>query len=243
MLESQKKAIEELKKKWYTVDEAINELEANGRTISKSAFYREMEKVDLNKEVGFVGKPEIKEERIDGKGRPRKLYNHAAVEALRTFTLSDTFKKVQEEPIDFFVNDDWREDISKFLSKYLEENYLNDSIDGFAIKDIVDETLEIVNKAVIERYYSLAGQNKFLVDRNKKLEDTKEYYIAVSRGIEERANELNGIADFIKKDIKASSNMLENKEIYNLNNMISVNRKLDKVLEVLNELNERKDLN
>lgn len=198
-----------------------------------------MKKVDLNKEVGLVGKPKIRKEKTGGKGKPRHLYNHAAVEALRTFALSDTFKRV---PIDFFVNDDWRKDISKPLSAFLENNYLTGTIHKIDIQDIVNEALKIVNKVVIERYFSLAGQNKFLVGRNKKLEDTKEYYIAVQRGVEEQANVLYGIYNFINKDIKASSDMLARKEAYHFDNTVSVNQKLDKILKLLNELNERKDM-
>jgi|GEM_PF-5615379 hypothetical protein len=227
-------AIEELKQRWYTIDEAIEELSENGKEISRTDFSRQMDTVDFDKEIGFLGKPQYKEEKSGGRGRPKKLYNHAAVEAIRSFALSDTFKKAEEEPIDFFVNNKWRDDISLFLSGFLK-SYQNKNIDENDIDNIVDETLEIVGKVIVEKYYGLAGQNKFLVNRNKKLEDTKEYYIAVQQGVEERANELNRISRNITDDINSRSKQLVSKEVYHLKQTVQVNEKLDRILKLLEE--------
>ncbi|GMR71066.1 MULTISPECIES: hypothetical protein [Aerococcus] len=79
-------AIEELKQRWYTIDEAIEELAENGKEISRTDFSRQMDTVDFDKEIGFLGKPQYKE----------------------------------EEPINFFVNNKWRDDISLFLSGFLK---------------------------------------------------------------------------------------------------------------------------
>lgn len=108
MDEQQRKIIEELKQTWYTTNEAIEELAENGKKISEASFLRAMSEVDFDKEVGFVGKPKTKKEKTGGRGRPSTLYNHAAVEAVRTFALSDPHKKIQEEPINLFVNDEWK---------------------------------------------------------------------------------------------------------------------------------------
>lgn len=88
---------------------------------------------------------------------------------------------------------------------------------------------------IVEKYYGLAGQNKFLVNRNKKLEDTKEYYIAVQRGVEERANELNRISRNITDDINSHSKQLVSKEVYHLKQTVQVNEKLDRILKLLEE--------
>lgn len=74
-----------------------------------------MSEVDFDKEVGFVGKPKTKKEKTGGKGRPSILYNHVPVEAARTFALSDTHKNIQEEPIDLFVNDELKKEITMYL--------------------------------------------------------------------------------------------------------------------------------
>lgn len=204
MLEEQDRALDELKKRWYDISEAIEVLSINGQKISEATFNREMGKVDFNKEVGFVGKPQIKEEKTGGRGRPRKLYNHAAVEALRTFATSNTFKKVQEESIDFFVNDDWKKDLSSYIEGYLKANYLNEKLNKAGVEDIVAYVLERVSHTLVKDYFALAGQNKFLVQRNKELERSKEYLLTQTAGIEERANVLQGIryelVDYVKND-------------------------------------------
>lgn len=249
----QKNAIEELKKKWYTMDEAIEALAENGRKITKTDFQRKMETVDFNKEIGFMGKPQIQEKKTGGRGRPRKQYNHAAVEAIRTFALSDTFKKVEEEPIDFFLNNKWRDEVSLFLDgklrealkkmlevrdeyKYKPDKEMDKKLIEATILGLRDETLDIVDDIIVKRYYSLAGQNKFLVGRNKRLEDTKEFFIASHSGVEERASELNRISRTIREDIEESSKLLARKEVYHFNQTMQVNQKLEKVLELLEDI-------
>lgn len=190
MLEEQKQAIKELKNRWYTVSEAIDVLSERGKKISEAAFLREVAKVDFDKEVGFMGKPKVKEENTGGRGRPRKLYNHATIEAIRTFAMSDTFKKVQEEPIDFFVNNDWKKEFSSYVTGYLQANYLNEKLDKADVRIIVTFILEHVQQTIIKDYFALAGQNKFLVHRNKQLERTKEDLLKQTINIEERANTL-----------------------------------------------------
>ncbi|MBC1253103.1 hypothetical protein HB791_10905 [Listeria welshimeri] len=86
---------------WYTTNEAIEELAENDKKISEASFLRTMSEVDVDKEVGFVSKPKTKRENTGGRGRPSILYNHESVEAVRTFTLSDTHKKIPKEPIVF----------------------------------------------------------------------------------------------------------------------------------------------
>lgn len=54
---------------------------------------------------------------MGGKGRPRKMYNRAFVEALRTFAISDSYKQVEEEPIEFFINNEWKDMIKGKFKK------------------------------------------------------------------------------------------------------------------------------
>lgn len=190
MDEQQRKIIEELKQTWYTTNEAIEELAENGKKISKASFLRAISEVDFDKDIGLVGKPLTKKEKSGGKGRPFTLYNHAAVEAVRTFALSDTYKKIQEEPIEFFVNDEWKKEITVSLEGYLTNNYKDEKINSAGIIDITKYVNELVDKVVIKNYYSLIGQNKFLLHRNKELERTKERLIKESSAIEARAGEL-----------------------------------------------------
>lgn len=56
----------------------------------------------LIKRLDLSAKLKLKDKKTGGRGRPLTLYNHAAVEAVRTLVLSDTHKKIQEEPVDFF---------------------------------------------------------------------------------------------------------------------------------------------
>lgn len=76
--------------------------------------------------------------------------------------------------------------------------------------------------------------------QNKKLEDTKEYYIAMHQGVEENANVLNDIATFIKNDISESSEVLSRKEAHHTKQTISVNQKLEQILKLLED-NKRID--
>ncbi|MGC6768814.1 hypothetical protein [Enterococcus sp. LJL51] len=227
MDEQQRRIIEELKQTWYTTNEAIEELSENGKKISKASFLRAISEVDFDKEIGFVGKPKTKNEKTGGKGRPLTLYNHAAVEAVRTFALSDTYKKIQEEPIDFFVNDEWKKEITVSLKGYLISNYEDEKINGAGITDITEYVNELVNRVVIKNYYSLIGQNKFLVHRNKELEGTKERLIAESSAIEARAGELHQIANFIKQHSKSTDKLLINRTDAYFEQLLILNKKLD----------------
>jgi hypothetical protein len=204
-------------------------LAENGKKISEASFLRAMSEVDFDKEVGFVGKPKTKKEKTGGRGRPSTLYNHAAVEAVRTFALSDMHKKVQEEPIDFFVNDEWKKEITVSLEGYLTRNYKDEKIDGAGIADITEYVNELVNKIVIKNYYSLVDQNKLLVHRNKELERTKERLIAESSAIEARASELRQIADFIKQHSKSTDDLLINRTDAYFEQLVGLNKRLEEL--------------
>lgn len=229
MDEQQRKIIEELKQTWYTTNEAIEELAENGKKISEASFLRAMSEVDFDKEVGFVGKPKTKKEKTGGRGRPSTLYNHAAVEAVRTFALSDTHKKIQEEPINLFVNDEWKKEIKVSLEGYLTSNYKDEKIDGAGIADITEYVNELVDKVVIKNYYSLVGQNKLLVHRNKELERTKERLIKESSAIEARAGELQQTASFIKQHSKSTDDLLINWTDAYFEQLVELNKRLDEI--------------
>lgn len=233
MDEEQRKIIEELKQTWYTTNEAIEELAENGKKISEAAFLRAISKVDFDKEIGFIGKPLTKKEKTGGKGRPSTLYNHAAVEAVRTFALSDTYKKIQEEPIDFFVNDGWKKEMTVDLKEYLTSNYKDEKINGAGIADITEYVNELVYKIVIKNYYSLAGQNKFLIHRNNELERTKERLIIESSAIESRAGELQQIASFIKQHSTSTDKLLINRTDAYFEQLVGLNKRLDEVVNSL----------
>ena len=111
MDEQQRKIIEELKQMWYRTNEAKEELTEIVKKISETSFLRAMSEVYYDKEIGFVEKAKTNKKKTGGRGRPLTLYNHAAVEAVRSLVLSDTHKKIQEEPVDFFVNDEWKKEI------------------------------------------------------------------------------------------------------------------------------------
>ncbi|MCB5953271.1 hypothetical protein LI951_14440 [Enterococcus sp. BWT-B8] len=241
MDEQQRKIIEELKQTWYTTNEAIEELAENGKKVSKASFLRAISEVDFDKEIGFVGKPKTKNEKTGGKGRPLTLYNHAAVEAVRTFALSDTHKKIQEEPIDLFVNDEWKKEITADLKGYLTSNYKDEKINGAGIIDITEYVNELVDKVVIKNYYSLIGQNKFLVHRNKELERTKERLIAESSAIEARAGELQQMAGFIKQHSKSTDDLLINRTDAYFEQLMGLNKKLDKILNNLEKIKKEKN--
>ncbi|WP_051258554.1 hypothetical protein [Atopococcus tabaci] len=223
--------IKELKNQWFTMEEAIEELSFDGKNYSESSFRRDAAKVNTNKEFAQIGKPMVKEEKLGGKGRPRKVYNRAFVEALRTFAISDSYKQVEEEPIEFFINNEWKDMIKGKFQKTLKDY----KVEQKYINIIVEELLSIVNDDIIQNCNALVGQNKLLVHQNKKLEDTKEYYISLHRGVEENANILNNIANHIKNDISESSSALSRKEVYHLDQTLKVNNKLDEILKLLKE--------
>ncbi|MEK3936935.1 MULTISPECIES: hypothetical protein [Sporosarcina] len=223
--------IEDLKNQWFSMEEAIEELALDGNKITESSFRREANRVDLNKEFAQIGKPQIKDEKLEGKGRPRKLYNRAFVEALRSFAISNTYVRVEEEPIDYFISNDWKDDIEVEFKEVMN-NYL----DNKHIYSAVDELTRIVGETIIQKYNAIIGQNKFLIHQNKKLEDSKEYYIGMYRGVEENANMLNNLAGFIKSDISESSAMLSKKEEYHIKLTLNINQQLEEILELLNDI-------
>ncbi|EGO7897531.1 hypothetical protein P9720_001022 [Enterococcus faecalis] len=96
------------------------------------------------------------------------------------------------------------------LEGYLTSNYKDEKIDGAGIADITEYVNELVDKVVIKNYYSLVGQNKLLVHRNKELERTKERLIKESSAIEARAGELQQTASFIKQHSKSTDDLLIN---------------------------------
>lgn len=224
--------IEELKNQWFSMEEAIEELAVDGEKLTKSSFRRNADQVNINKEFAQIGKPQVKEEKLQGKGRPRKIYNRAFVEALRSLAISDTYRKVEEEPIDFFISSDWKEEIQEEFKEILKD-YIDDHKE---IYGVVEELSRIVGENIIQKYNTLIGQNRLLVHQNKKLEDTKEYYIAMYRGVEENANVLNDIANFIKSDISESSAVLSRKEAYHTKQTVNVNQKLEEILKLLEDI-------
>lgn len=224
------KHFEEFKNGWFSMEEAIDELAINGETLSKSSFNRIANQVDCNKEFFELGKPEIKNTKLEGKGRPRKEYNRAFVEAIRSLAISDTFRKMEEAPIDFFISDNWKKDIEEEFKEVLK-NY----IDKKEVYGAVELLTRIVGENIIQKYNALIGQNKLLIHQNRKLEDTKEYYIAVHRGVEENANVLNDITKFIKNDISESSSLLSRKEAAHMETTLNINHKLGEILKVLEE--------
>ncbi|CAI9387539.1 hypothetical protein BACSP_02025 [Bacillus sp. T2.9-1] len=223
--------IAELKNQWFSIDEAIEELAVNGARLTESTFRREAKEVNTDKDFLGIGKPQVKKEKVEGKGRPRQIYNRAFIEALRANAISDTYKRIEEEPIAFFTNNDWKAKIEAEFREILDEYIKGPE----AVDSAVEELLLTVGNNIIEKYYSIIAQNKLLVHQNKKLEDTKEYYIALYRGVEENANVLNDLAIHIKNDISESSSALSRKEVYHLNQTLKVNNKLDEILKSLNE--------
>ncbi|MFL2132340.1 hypothetical protein [Desemzia sp. FAM 24101] len=230
-IEISTKDFEEFKNQWFSMEEAIEELAINGETLSKSSFNRIANQVHCNKEIFELGKPEIKNTKLEGKGRPRKEYNRAFVEAIRSLAISDTFRKIEEAPVDFFISDNWKKDIEEEFKEALK-NY----IDKKEVYGAVEVLTRIVGENIVQKYNALIGQNKLLIHQNRKLEDTKEYYIAVHRGVEENANVVNDITNFIKRDISESSNLLSRKESAHMETTLSVNRKLGEILKALEDL-------
>src|SRR5699024_3485319 len=86
--------IEELKNQWFTLEEAIEELEVNGGKETESTFRRRANEVNKDKEFFEIGKPQVKEEKVESKGHPKKIYNRAFVEALRANAINDTNKRI-----------------------------------------------------------------------------------------------------------------------------------------------------
>lgn len=86
---------------------------------------------------------------------------------------------------------------------------------------------------IIQKHNGFLEQNKLLVHQNKKLEDTKEYYVALFRGVEENANVLHDIANVVKIDTSESSAMLSRKEAHHTKKMVKVNQKLGEILKLL----------
>jgi len=224
--------IEELKNQWFSMEEAIEELAVNGEKLAESTFRRRANQVNRDKDFFEFGKPQIKEEKVKGKGRPKKIYNRAFIEALRSIAISDTYIQVEEQPVDFFISRDWKE--------VIEEEF-KETLKGFngnpkELYGVVQELSRIVGENIIQKYNGLIGQNKFLVHQNKKLEDTKEYYISLYQGVEGNANVLQDIASFIKSDISESSAVLSRKEAYHTKQTVDVNQKLEKILELLEDI-------
>lgn len=223
--------IEELKNQWFSMEEAIDELAIGENKITESSFRREAKRVNLNKDFAQIGKPQIKDEKLDGKGRPRKLYNRAFIEALRSFAISDTYIRFEEVPIEYFASKEWRENLEVEFKDVLD-NY----VDSKFVYGAINELTRIVGENIISKLIGSIAQNKLLIHHNKKLEDTKEYYIALYRGVEENANLLNDLTKFIKSDISDSSALLISKEAYHSKLTFNVNEKLEEIVKLLEEV-------
>lgn len=221
--------VEELKNQWFTLDEAIEELAINGEKLTEASFRKGEKQLNFNKEIPPIGKPEVKDKKTSSKGRPPKLYNRAFVEALRTFAYSDTYKRFEEAPIDYFQSSHWKEELEEDFKEILKD-YISDPKD---IYGLVKELSGIVSDNIMVKSHALIGQNKLLIHQNKKLEDTKEYYIAMYRGVEENANLLNDLTNFIKNDIANSSAMLSRKEANHFKQTLNTDKKLNEIMEFL----------
>lgn len=68
--------------------------------------------------------------------------------------MSDTYKQVEEEPIDYFINSDWKEAIEVEFKEVLK-----DYIDSKQIHGAIDKLSRIVSENIIQKYNGLIGQN------------------------------------------------------------------------------------
>lgn len=228
--------IKELVNQWFTVEEAIIVLSLNGEKISNSAFNQIAKQVDMNKNFAQLGKPQTKKEKPNGRGRPKKLYNRSFIESMRSLAMSDTYKHIEEYNVDYFINNNWKNEIKDEFREVLKEH----SIDLKDAYGIADELSSIVGDLVIQKYNAIIGQNKLLIHQNKKLEDTKEYYISLYRGVEENANILNEITMFIKNDIAESSKALSRKEAHHTSLTMNVESRLDTIENLLEDIKDNK---
>lgn len=232
--------IEKLKNTWYTVEEAVEELTVNGLKISIADFRRKAKKLNFDKEFALVGKPEIKESATGRKGRPRKYYNHAAVESIRSFAYSNAYIKAIEEPIDVFIDHQWRDKIREKFEETLSL-YRNEEITPEAILHITDELYIFLDETIIKNYHNLVGQNKLLAHQKEVLEKRVVNYESIQNVLTERANELGIIKKFIEDDIRASSQTLANKEVYHFKMSMGIDKKLNTIIEMLGENNNDRD--
>lgn len=225
---------EKMKNEWFTFEEANENFAIHGAKMSKTSFDTEAKKIDCDKNFGELGKPEIKTSKSGGRGRPRNIYNRAFIEAMRTLAISDTYIKVEEGPIDFFLSDDWKELIQEEFRETLNL-YLSDE-KNVDVYGIVEELTISVSENIIKKYAPLIGQNKLLIHQNKKLEDTKEYFIAVNQRVEGSANVVNDLAQYVKDDASESSKLLNNQNAAHLKTNLSVNRKLNEIQKTLEDI-------
>lgn len=240
MLREQIEQIEKLKNTWYTVEEAVEELAVNGFKISIADFRRKAKKLNFDKEFALVGKPEIKTSATGRKGRPRKYYNHAAVESIRSFAFSNAYVKAIEEPIDVFIDHQWRERFRETLEETLSL-YRNEKITPEVILHITDELYLFLDETIIKNYHNLVGQNKLLAHQKEVLDKRVVNYESIQNVLTERANELGSLKTFIEDDIRASSQTLVNKEVYHLKKSMSIENKLNTIIKVLGEINNDRD--
>lgn len=75
--------------------------------------------------------------------------------------------------------------------------------------------------------------------QNKKLEDTKEYYISLYQGVEVNANLLHKIENDIKSDIHESFALLSRKEASHTKLTLTVNKKLEEILNIFESAEEK----
>lgn len=207
MLREQIEQIEKLKNTWYTVEEAVEELAVNGLKISIADFRRKAKKLNFDKEFDLTGKPEIKTGATGRKGRPRKYYNHAAVESIRSFAYTDTYIKAIEEPIDVFVDNQWRNKIKNQFDETLSE-YKDVKITPGEILHITDELINFLEETIMKNYHSLVGQNKLLIHQNQSLERKVLNYESIQNVLTERSNELGTIKNFIMDETKENLQLL-----------------------------------
>lgn len=221
--------IKKWKNEWFSMEEAIRKLAGDGKELKESSFRRYAAEINTDKEFGQIGKPQIKLETPKGKGRPRNLYNRAFIEALRSYATSDSFKKTEEEPIDFFINNDWRIVIEEEFKEVLE-GYIKDPKE---VNLVADELSRIVGEKVLQKYNAFIGQNRILIHQNRKLQDNIEYYISLYGGVEANANVLHKLENHIKRDILESSELLSRKEAYHTKLSLNVNQNLKRIIDML----------
>jgi len=179
-----------LKEKWYTIDEAIAELEQIYPTekISKSTFRNWVKEIDFSNDIKQWGKPETKTSDPTGKkGAPQEHYNYALVQALRpklierttgyVFNSPEKFDPHRYQPVDNLLGDwetELKEELYTLFPMSKETEISEKPEDGTrTVEEIIVKILQAIVRTVMPRYFMLVGQNKTLVS----LIDRKEEYV------------------------------------------------------------------
>lgn len=205
-LNSEEITIEEyLQNKWFTIDEALEYLKNKRKyDISKSTFYRHSKNVNLNKEIGSLGKPSTKkEERNKGAGNVHTLYNGAFVEALipneHLYNQNEIKSLKLIEKFDEYDIKDWKKNLKNDLDSLLTPYFNTYERDK---PYILSEIIEYVSDSIGNYYYSLKGQNKILIRKNLDLEDQVKHLTGQKYGILDSYQQLDYARAEITDQIK-----------------------------------------